>query len=1049
MNENRLTELQRKAVRAIRENRKVVVNACAGSGKTTTLIAAYMMKLEAIRTMHPDENPYGRMLAITFTNEAATKLRKEVFESSGYDIRSLTTSNISTIHSLCNSILHENAAEAGMTSDYQIVEENHIRNMMERALNTVVFGHISSDTELREFLTAYGLRDGSNSGGYGFREMVFEVYGWMRDHGLELGEGLAELDKGRDLFEQHLRTKFGDSDGLHSYISMQWRARDVISRYVSLFWHKIEQLKRQEGSIGYSDIVYYTYRLLRDSDAIRAEYRKRFYCVLVDEFQDTDFLQYSIINMISEKEKQFFVGDPQQSIYEWRSADPSILTTEENTAYAEDHETEIVSLNENFRSGTNIIRFINAFFSSFPVSGGSRYAEMIPSRKDSRGKNSGGDGLVTVLVPRGDGMDNIRREEAAMIAEEIAGLASSAVRPSLPGNAPADEVGRVSYSDISILFRSRKSMDLYEEALRERNIPYIHFHSRQFFEKPEIRIMMDLVRFVQRPRDPANLIAVLRSPVFDVDDDVLLRLSMNGFEPGSVFGEEELQKSPGLMYFREFHAILNSRENAGISELMHFAVDNCGYGLLVLSSAGGVQAYANVLKFMDMVLEAEREIPDRKGVIDFLLSLEEAGGSEEAPLNDDRSDAVRLMTVHASKGLEFPVVFIADSIRSNSSRFGDMLIHKMYGLVFRVRDDGFNPLHELSVDIMSDVNAAETERVASEERRILYVAMTRARDRLYISIPEGAARNGSWAALVLGFLKSRNFTIPAGHDAEVRQGDITLRVVRSPERRESIRETRGYNLAGMPILNESSLTLDIERLREQEWLRLTPSEVANFLTCPYRIALSAGKSGGSRDSKDSMKAKERGSMIHLFLEHYDYIKGTMPEYLKKVSGDLYGEALRVSMKFIDSRLGALAGKAAAEGRLRREVQFSSRYGRFILNGKIDMLAETDGRRLIIDYKSGNLEGGEAENRYQLMIYASAAAKIYGPCDIELFNFYLDREKEVENYAVTGEDIRTFDAFLAEALNSYASRNFVPRPSAANCLHCRVAESCTFRYGSTA
>jgi ATP-dependent exoDNAse (exonuclease V) beta subunit len=513
-----------------------------------------------------------------------------------------------------------------------------------------------------------------------------------------------------------------------------------------------------------------------------------------------------------------------------------------------------------------------------------------------------------------------------------------------------------------------------------------------------------------------------------------------------VFRDELLQNSPGLMHFREFYSKLNSQPGARISDMIRFAVDDCGYGRLVLSSAGGVQAYANVQKFLDIVLDGEREISDRKGVINLLLSMGEAGSTEEAPLHDDRSDAVRLMTVHASKGLEFPVVFIADSIRSGNNRFGDMLIHKEYGLIFRIRDDGLNPLFELSGKIMRELQAAETERVDREEKRILYVAMTRARDGLYISFPERAARKGKWSSLVGEFLKSLNFTVPEVNDAVSKMGDITLRFVRSGGKEEDLPEVRRNEPLTAPVLNDSSLNLDIEGLREQEWFRLTPSGVASFLICPYRVALSAGKTVKGTDGRDGLKATERGSMIHLFLEHYNYVTGRMPEFLKKVSGDLYEDALAVSRRFIDSELGALARAAAAEGRLRREVQFSSRYGRFILNGKIDMLIETGGRKMVIDYKSGNLEGGETENRYQLMIYASALAKIYGTDNMELFNFYLDRDQPVENCTVTGEEIRKFEALLLAAMNSYALHDFKPRPAAENCLHCRFAGSCAYRYG---
>lgn len=1019
--------------------RKVVVKASAGSGKTTTLVRAYLQKFREVQGSFHDGRPYEHLLALTFTNEAAYKLRKDIFNETG-DEQALLTENISTIHSYCNYIVRENAFELGIPPDYSIFEDEEGESFADRILQGILHDFAGKDVMLRKFLSEYSVEAREHVANSGFKGMILAIYEWMRTEVSTLEEGIKALKDAERGFESWLTDRFGREVNVQKYLEKHRSDVDTLLRYTAIFWERRESAIKRSGKMGYSDIIYYAHSLLARSAAIRNRIRRSLHCVLVDEFQDTDKLQLEIINMISEKEKQFFVGDPQQLIYEWRKADPGIFAEQENSMI-DDSGSAIVYLNENFRSAPGIVNFTNLLFGEINNSLSMEYIRMdavLGSEDKALGTECGD--VTFFLLPRGS-KEEMRRDEAEAIAEEI----MRAVTADAPGGSHGEGKGRSArYSDMAILFRSRNSMKVYEEALKQAHIPYIHFQSRQFFEKPEVVMMMSLLKFIERPEDPLNIIAVLRSPFFEVSDDTIVQLFRNGSGIQSVVSQASPVKDSGLLRFRSFIEWMNANGSLAVSEKILHAVRESAFDLMGLAGTEAKQAYANIFRFIDMVREVERRAGPGGSLAKTLNAMAERGETAEAQLFDSGSNAVRLMTVHAAKGLEFPYVFIADSFRQKSNGTTALVIHRRLGVVLTGVDDGVNPHYELQEKIAGEMRKEERERAAREESRIFYVAVTRAMKRLYLGIPAAKAPAGSWAGMIDNFLRKRGLDAMSLSDGIRDIGNTAVRTMVFRRNRSPGKVAGDEETLPLPSLNESAINLDLETLRRGERVYLSPSKIALFLSCPQKLLLSEHRAG-MKSNDGRYEGMERGTLIHLWLENYDYMTGNVPAYVRSLCGEQYSDVEKSALRFVNSEIGKRASRAAAEGRLLREMKFASRYGNAILNGKIDLIIEGERGRTIIDYKSGMSTGRDEENRYQLMLYAAALYRISGKGETDLVNFFVDREDAPLTMHVEAYQVEEFERHLEDALRSYCLGRFEALPSRERCSACNFSDECSFRH----
>ena len=553
-----------------------------------------------------------------------------------------------------------------------------------------------------------------------------EVLAVLQD--LEAGWGV--LVKGLKEDVPPLKTHVGTLYGLLVPSGMKQAVRDLC-HLLERVHHSYTERKARERSLDFTDLQNRAVELLQN-EAVREWQGERLRFLMVDEFQDTNPVQKKLLDALSADNEQlrlFVVGDAKQSIYRFRGADLEVfLRTQEEV---KERDGEHVSLAHNFRTQEPIISFVNRLFDLLmPVQdGGPRYATEYQAMEATRQPAHGNPMVELVhLLPKDDATQS-KLQEAEWVAKRIREMVGGEML--VP---TADGLRQVAYRDVTILFSAMTSVYIYEHALQAQGIPYYIIGSRQFYRRQEVTDLVLLLQAIVEERDPIALIGALRSPLFGVSDEALYWLGREGllarewaetrhWDKMRLDDREKLSRAEELLRrWRQEKAY----KPAG--DLLAGILQATGYERALLLTFGGTQKVGNVRKLLELAYE---QSVDRSGVLAFLqhllMMIEGEVQEEDAQVESDRSDVVKIMTIHKSKGLEFPVVFLPDLGRQfNLQSGGAFRYDPEYGLVlsFGEHDEwnDFGYARELR-----ELNKA---KAIEEERRKLYVAVTRARDYL-------------------------------------------------------------------------------------------------------------------------------------------------------------------------------------------------------------------------------------------------------------------------------------------------------------------------------
>ena len=561
---------------------------------------------------------------------------------------------------------------------------------------------------------------------------------------------------------------------------LQAEFRVPIARY--------EQAKVEAGRLDFVDLLLRARALIRDHDDVRADAQRRFARIFVDEFQDTDPLQAEILLLLASRDpderdwrrvvpapgKLFIVGDPKQSIYRFRRADVGIYR--QVTAQLARHGVANLALTTSFRAVRSIQRFVNHAFAPLmgaapedadggaggaerPLSG---YVPLAAHREDGAAQPA----VVALPVPRpyahwgrptgraieaslpdavGAFVDWLVHESGWAVTERGAGPSSDGHRTtSVP----------VEARHVALLFRRFYAWGSdvtrgYVEALEARGLPHLLVGGRSFHEREEVAAMRAVLTAIEWPDDELSVFAALRGTLFAVDDETLLayRHRFGRFHPfrvprglaaGEVDGADRfLPIADALELLRRLHVARNEVPIARtIGELLEETRAHAGF----VMRRAGEQVLANVLQLGEMARRYEQGGGlSFRGFVEELRDEAAEGQAGEAPILEQGSDGVRIMTVHGAKGLEFPVVILADPTcrlhRATAARF----IDSAQGIC-ALRLGGWAPLDLL------DHEAEEIARDREEGIRLAYVAATRARDLLVIPAEGDAPHVEDWTA---------------------------------------------------------------------------------------------------------------------------------------------------------------------------------------------------------------------------------------------------------------------------------------------------------------
>lgn len=886
------------------------------------------------------------------------------------------------------------------------------------------------------------------------------------------------------------RKKKGYEDNLPRLYS-QIQSEKVLSGLLALL-RDIEDAYAEEKARGslldFDDLQIHTRNLLRSSPRVRERYKRLYRVIMVDEFQDTNDIQREIIYYLSEDPKYlaqlkpqedyrgkirlgdnrlFVVGDPKQSIYGFRGADVGVFL---EVIEEVEKRGKKFFLRENHRSLPPLIDFTNALFSELMSAPGEfgEESHLIPVRSGQDGQGC----VELLLVSRGNNINEKRQVEARAIANRILQLVGyTNVFPKDGGKRHAG------FSDIAILFRAMTQSHIYERELRRRNIPYYTVRGSGFYGCQEIKDLLNALKVVESDNAEVSLAGFLRSPMVGLSDETLYQLRREGGSLYSILspanltrvslGEEEQEK---IGFARELLKDLKAaKDRLNSAELIARVLEGTGYSALLLTTFQGEQKVANLHKLIEVARNFERK--ESFTLPDFVRHLEnlvnEESREQKAQIFPEGSDSVQLMSIHQAKGLEFPIVFIADLDRGYSGgSSGNVIYNKDHGIAVKLREvTGGDFLDTYLYDKIKEEAGRKEE---AEEKRLFYVATTRARDHLILSGPifNPSSRNNNWAAQLRDFLSDYSgeinsfladpepstLNLPIKKPGPLAEGyAIDLLLSKAEKVEEKHRE------GSLPLIQEYP---EIEELKSppQPLSEPVPAQAARILTqaCDFHsgprreFSISATALSSFmfcrrkfyyteilgltefylKTGKSGLSPMEAGSLVHRVLERLDFsltgeaFSTHLDELLQQDPRSLRAEAdeLKQMKKairaFVESESGNRIKQAQAVFReLPIMLKLSEESFSLYIQGIADILFYESGNDwTVMDYKyTFQRTESPEEYRAQLLIYALAVYEAL-PEDISVraaIKFLKDSSSPVADLSPGPEELSSFRQSLIQ------------------------------------
>lgn len=789
-------------------------------------------------------------------------------------------------------------------------------------------------------------------------------------------------------------------------------------------------LKVQLGGLDFDDLLLRTQQLLHEAPDVAQRLAKDIRLLMVDEFQDTDPVQADIVRMLAgpalKTGKLFLVGDVQQSIYRFRRADPNVF----RELRAEIPKKGQLPLTTNFRSVPDVLNFVNHVFAKSlgeafqPLAASESHQVPQAERKVLAPVIeflwSTSDVQPTAATTGKLSVDELRKREAEWIALRIAQLLADpkpSVREKGPDGKPV--LRPVKQGDVAILFRTLSDVPHYEDALAQLGIEYYLVGGKSFYAQQEVFDLLNLCRWLDDPADEVSLVGGLRSPFFNLSDDAIHALK----RPSQTLTQALNQSPPSWLSESDQERIRfagktltelrDLKDRLPPSELLRTAVERTGYDAALLHEYLGERKVANLDKLIRQAVEFDDA--EHFTLSDYVRQLERSVQDQTdeslAATLPEAGDVVRLMTIHQSKGLEFPVVFVADMNREGHSRPSGVLMHREWGALLRPPEEFGKTREHLGLRIhQSEEEPAELE----EMTRLLYVALTRAADRLILSA--GLTPDMKLKSPWLRLLAERFDLLTGLPKGDALLGSMTgagagrtsipdVKVHREPPKVMVKKESsqRLIPLDQLPELLSAAEPSDFpETVRiyppSREWLGTISVSRLEELITGQRPTWETADDDDVEDDRPRAAADVIGNVVHHVLQRLDIKRPDdwptvlasclqsellSPEQSAAV-GQQAGELIE---RFVSSPLAAQLKTAKT---LHREVDFMLSWPldtanpQAIFSGQIDVLFQTrEGEWHLWDYKTGQFPASVADAELlapyalQLGLYALAAERHLG------------------------------------------------------------------------
>ncbi len=750
-----------------------------------------------------------------------------------------------------------------------------------------------------------------------------------------------------------------------------------------------QKIKLKQNLLDFGDLQYYVLRLFEQSPAILSSYRKRFKYILVDEYQDTNYAQNKIVTMLALEHKNLtVVGDDDQSIYKWRGASLSNLVSFEKNF----PRCKKVILNENYRSGQKILDL------SYNLIQNNN-----PDRLEAR------ESIDKKLVFKGESdSSHIMLSHFNHYFEELESVTSQILTLSNKG---------VEYGDIAILVRANQHGHAYIDELKRLNIPYSVRDTQSLGRFEEIKDLIALLNFLARPHNNVAAVRLLEIPLFGIPMEEILDISNEAkrddykpiyyylrdkFKQGTIPLGDSTDRVESV--YNLLTDMLNFSKRHPVSRMIGEFLDKSGYYKdLKLDENKNAEKIQRIAQLIEIAYEFELENNDNRVdvFLEYLDSMEQAGGLiSRAELHD--ANAVSILTVHSAKGLEFDYVFMPS------------LVAQRFPATSRKE-----PI-EIPSDLIEEDIGEETSNLA-EERRLFYVACTRARKGLFFSYSDKYEGNKKWK--ISPFLKE---VLESGI-AEVSETPAIEKV-----------DYEHYH-RGLIVVNvETEMDEKMAYVPDINVNQLSYSKIEAFKTCPLKYkfryifqiptptphAANFGSSVHNTVNIFYNRIKEGESpSLDLLRDVYDKCwigTGYMNKAHENTRKEKGWEMMEKFYQFESNRNFKVPAFMERNFRLKMgEVAFSGRIDR------IDKLE--DGSYEVVDYKTGSSKKNiKLDKDLQLSLYALACKEIFGIRVSKLSLFYLEDCSKASTTRSEG-DMDTIRAELVEAANAIKASDFTASP----------------------
>ncbi len=958
-----------------RTGQDVCVIAGPGSGKTRVLTERFAWLVETM-----DVSPRS-ILAITFTNKAAAEIRDRVTRRVTH--HEIHQAPISTLHAFCIRVLKEFSLAAGLDPTIELWDERlaqaELHSSVEEVLNTAAQSEVLA---LRQLFTSWCVREPS-------RELA-SLYNQIASLSGDIPDPLPPTDPASWLLQldslaaqvlaapavkpksAEFRSNFADWFALlprepgwpllahlgripgrasltkelqvasKAFCETAAEAATAIvsfltrqeSHYLHTLLQRIAETysarKHAAARMDFHDVEHFTIRLLETQPAIRTLLQNRYEHILMDEMQDTNPVQWRLLDLLRTPGGFFAVGDINQSIYGFRHGAPELFAAYRSRVGNFD------TLAENFRSRAEILAYTESVLRGEE---GMEDPQFQAARK-----------FVTSNRPVVVANFDRASEESAWLAAEIQSLYGSFVVE----DKQTGQLRRAAYRDIAILVRKMNAMETIAAALSTAGIPTRLSGGRAFFDRQEVIDLLNYLSYLANPLDRIVEAAVFRSPLASLSDHHLLAGHRNATFDAFVSSQrQDLDFTPPDL-------------------LVSRALDHSGYPL-----SPNVEKLLAILR-----TEWQRGARNLRAFMDDMEAMRSAAAEKTAD-ETEREDAVSLFTVHAAKGLEFPIVFVAQSRFVSNNKSDSLRFHPKAGVGICWTNPTSGKTAKDAVYAAIDAHAKSQEE--KEERRLLFVALTRAEQKLYVSW-DGDRRNG-W----LKQLKDK----PA---PPLSDGPDPLGPIAPLDAHESRPALLLSPLPPQPHAFSSS----------------TPTDLAKFAHCPRQFFLDSLAGLSRLPRAGPPRALSLGTDLH------DFLAG-----LSVDSPD--PEVLALAEVFTRSPLGQRAARAS---RLEREFDFVLALGDLVLEGQMDLWFLEANEAVIVDYKTDRSSTHASYYFPQLAVYKEVLRRLLPATPVRAYLHFLRPDEVIE---VTNN----LDPAFLERFRTADS--FPPQPGV-HCLRCPHLEA---------